>query len=90
MDEFNPTKIIDEFKKIQTIPREGIEELSKLQDNIGYVAPELVGTYFFDGWKSMPGLVQILSKYARENEEAYELYEKTKTVYEQSLYEETL
>jgi hypothetical protein len=90
MDEFNPTKIIDEFKKIQTIPREGIEELSKLQDNIGYVAPELVGTYFFDGWKSMPGLVAILKKYASSNEEAFNLYEKTKIVYEQSLYEETL
>ena len=90
MDEFIPVKIIDEFKKIQTIPREGIEELTKLQENIRYVAPELLGKYFFDGWKDTQGLVQILSKYAKENEDAFNLYEKTKVLYQQSLYEETL
>lgn len=90
MHEFTPTEIIDEFKKIQTIPREGIEELTKLQENIRYVAPELLGRYFFDGWKSTQGLVAILKKYASNNEEAFNLYEKTKILYEQSLYEETL
>ena len=73
--EFNPNTIINDFQKIESLNPTTHELLTKLNLNLGYVAPELAWDRFFNGIRTTKGLCAILSEYESDNDQARRLYE---------------
>ena len=74
---FNPQEILDAFQNLESLSPEAKDKLTSLNNNLKYVAPELIKERLFYGYKSQPGLCYILQEHAAENKEAIELYAET-------------
>ena len=68
MSEFNPDKFLLDLQK-SDLDAKAKEKCEKLRINLKYVAPELLGEYFFHGFKSTTGLCQILQESTENNPE---------------------
>jgi len=61
MCEFNPDNFLLELQN-SNLDDEAKQKCEKLRNNLKYAAPELLGEYFFHGFKSTTGLCQILQE----------------------------
>ena len=81
---FDPNAVIEEFKNMDSMCTEAKQRLTKLQESLKYVAPELIPRRFFNGWGSCDGLCNILQTYAEDNQQAAVLYQNTIIQYSNS------
>ena len=66
MQDFDPDKFLQDLQN-SNLSDEAKEKCETLRENIRYVAPELLGDYFFNGFKSTWGLCKILETYANND-----------------------
>ena len=71
---FEPTKIINSLKAIDTLPMEAKDKLTTLNDSLKFVAPELAKERVFYDFKSQQGLISILNEHAKDNAEIMKLF----------------
>lgn len=71
---FDPTKIINSLKAIDTLPMEAKDKLTTLNDSLKFVAPELAKERVFYDFKNQQGLISILNEHAKDNAEIMKLF----------------
>ena len=69
MSKFNPNKFLEYIIEETDIDEKGKELCKTLQSSMYFVAPELLGSFFFNGYKSKVGICSILRKYAADDNE---------------------
>ena len=74
---FDPSKVIDSFVSLDSLPSEAKEALRKLKESLMFVAPEMLVERLFYDFKSQKGLSSILNQYAPSNSVAAELFRET-------------
>lgn len=74
---FDPSKVIDSFVSLDSLPTEAKQSLGRLKESLMFVAPEMLVERLFYDFKSQKGLSSILSQYAPSNPAAAELFRKT-------------
>ena len=62
MSSFDPDQFLLDLQQ-SDLPDEAKEKCETLRENIRYVAPQLLGDYFFNGFKSTTGICEILGTY---------------------------
>ena len=65
MEKFDSNKILLDLQTLN-FKSGGHEKLETLRKNLYYSAPELLGSHFFNGWKSTMGLCAILTEYTTD------------------------
>ena len=66
MQDFDPDKFLQDLQN-SNLPDEAKDKCEILRKNLYYVAPEFLGEYFFNGFKTTWGLCKILETYANNN-----------------------
>jgi hypothetical protein len=74
---FDPSKVIDSFVSLDSLPSEAKQTLLKLKESLMFVAPEMLAERLFYDFKSQKGLSSILNQHAPGNPVAAELFRKT-------------
>ena len=74
---FDPSKVIDSFVSLDSLPTEAKQALGRLKESLMFVAPEMLVERLFYDFKSQKGLSSILNLHAPGDPLAAELFRKT-------------